>query len=81
MRAGWERKKPALAQWAADFSRQVGASLQFLHVVRTISDWLSLESEQELQEELRTESRSRIETMREIREDWTCRCASRWAKS
>jgi nucleotide-binding universal stress UspA family protein len=52
----------ALAQWAADFSRQVGASLQVLHVVQTVSDWLSLESEQELQEELRTESRNRIET-------------------
>ncbi len=52
----------ALAQWAADFSRQAGASLQFLHVVRTVSDWLSLESEQELQEELRTEARNRIET-------------------
>ena len=45
----------ALAQWAVDFSRQMGASLQLLHVVRTISDWLSLESEQELQEELRAE--------------------------
>jgi nucleotide-binding universal stress UspA family protein len=53
----------ALAQWAADFSRQVGASLQLLHVVRTISDWLSLESEQALQEELRAEARNRIETM------------------
>ena len=55
-------KSVALAQWAADFSRQVGASLQLLHVVRTVSDWLSLESEQGLQEELRTESRNRIET-------------------
>jgi nucleotide-binding universal stress UspA family protein len=55
-------KSLALAQWAADFSRQVGARLQLLHVVRTISDWLSLENKQNLQEELRTESRSRIET-------------------
>jgi nucleotide-binding universal stress UspA family protein len=55
-------KSLALAQWAADFTRQVGASLQLLHVVRTISDWLSLESEQELQEELRAEARSRIES-------------------
>ena len=55
-------KSLALAQWAADFSQQVGASLQLLHVVRTISDWLSLESEQALQEELRTESRNRIES-------------------
>jgi nucleotide-binding universal stress UspA family protein len=55
-------KSLALAQWAADFSRQVGASLQLYHVVRPISDWLSLESEQALQEELRTESRLRIES-------------------
>ena len=54
-------KSLALAQWAADFSRQVGASVQVLHVVRTISDWLSLESERELQEELRIEARNRIE--------------------
>jgi nucleotide-binding universal stress UspA family protein len=56
-------KTLALAQWADDFSRQLGASLQLMHVVRTISDWLSLESEQGLQEELRTEARTRIEGM------------------
>jgi len=55
-------KSIALAQWAADFSRQVGASLQLLHVVRPVSDWLSLESEQALQEELRGEARNRIES-------------------
>jgi nucleotide-binding universal stress UspA family protein len=55
-------KSVALARWAADLSHQLGASLQLLHVVRTISDWLSLESEQTLQEELRTESRTRIES-------------------
>jgi nucleotide-binding universal stress UspA family protein len=56
-------KSLAIAQWAADFSRECGASLQLLHVVRTISDWLSLESEQALQEQLREESRNRIESM------------------
>ncbi len=56
-------KSEALARWAADFSQQVGASLQFLHVVRPISDWLSLESEQSLQEELRSEARNRIEAI------------------
>jgi nucleotide-binding universal stress UspA family protein len=55
-------KSLALARWAADFSLRVGASVQLLHVVRPISDWLSLESEQALQEELRTESRTRIES-------------------
>jgi nucleotide-binding universal stress UspA family protein len=53
---------PTLPQWAADFGRQVGASVQLFHVVRPVSDWLSLESEQALQEELRTESRTRIES-------------------
>src|SRR3984957_14384101 len=53
-------KSLALAQWAAGFSREAGASLQLLRVVRTISDWLSLESQQTLQEELRVESRNRI---------------------
>jgi nucleotide-binding universal stress UspA family protein len=52
----------ALAEWAADFSNQVGASLQLLHVVRPVSDWLAIESEQELQEELRSTARSRIES-------------------
>ena len=60
-------KSVALAQWAADFSRQVDASVQLFHVVRPISDWLSLETEQTLQEELRAESRTRIEIEPEVR--------------
>ncbi len=52
-----------IAQWAADFSRQIGANLQIMHVVRPISDWLSLESEQTLQDELRAESRSRLDSL------------------
>lgn len=55
-------KSVAIAQWAADFSGQAGASLQLLHVVRPISDWLALQSEQALQEEMRTEARGRIES-------------------
>jgi len=53
----------ALVQWAAEFSRQVDARLQLLHVVRPVSDWLSLDVERTLQEEARQESRSRIEAM------------------
>jgi nucleotide-binding universal stress UspA family protein len=56
-------KSVRIAQWAADLSRQVGATLQLIHVVRPISDWLSLESEQTLQDELRAASRSRLESM------------------
>jgi nucleotide-binding universal stress UspA family protein len=52
-----------LAQWAAAFSQQVGAKLKLLHVVRPVSDWLALESERELQEELRRESRKQVEVV------------------
>jgi nucleotide-binding universal stress UspA family protein len=55
-------KSLSLVQWATEFSQQVGASVQVLHVVRPISDWLSLETEQALQEELRAEARNRIES-------------------
>jgi nucleotide-binding universal stress UspA family protein len=55
-------KSMALVEWAVEFSREVGAALQLLHVVRPVSDWLSLESEQALQEELRGEARNRIES-------------------
>jgi len=54
-------KSAALARWAADFSAQVGASLEMLHVVRKISDWLDLESEQALQDQVRAESAKRVE--------------------
>ncbi len=56
-------KSLALAQWAADFSHRLGANLQLLHVVRPVSDWLSLDVERTLQEEARQESRKRIEEM------------------
>jgi nucleotide-binding universal stress UspA family protein len=56
-------KSLALVQWTADFSRQVDASLQLLHVVRPVSDWLSLDVERTLQEEARQESRSRVEAL------------------
>jgi nucleotide-binding universal stress UspA family protein len=55
-------KSVALAQWAVDFGRQVGASVQLFHVVRPISDWLALETEQAMQEKLQVESRARIES-------------------
>jgi len=51
-------------QWASAFCRQIDASLSLLHVVRPASDWLALESERELQEELRNEARTRIEAIR-----------------
>jgi nucleotide-binding universal stress UspA family protein len=53
-------KTAALAQWAAEYSQRMGASPKFLHVVHPLSDWLSLESERELQEQAREEARSRV---------------------
>lgn len=50
-----------VARWASDFSRQIGARLQLLHVVRAISDWLSLDSQQSVQEQLQAEARNCIE--------------------
>jgi len=55
------RPKAALLQWAGEFSRRMGASLQLLHVLRPISDWLALDAERSLQEEVRQEARARIE--------------------
>jgi nucleotide-binding universal stress UspA family protein len=54
-------KTAALAQWAADYSRRVGAALKLLHVVPPLSDWLSLPSERDLQEQAREAARARIE--------------------
>ncbi len=53
----------ALARWAVEFSAQVGASLEIVHAVRKISDWLALESEQALQDELRAESARRVKSL------------------
>lgn len=54
---------PTLIQWAAEFCRQMGASLELLHVVPPISDWLALPSERDLQEQMRDESRARIDDL------------------
>lgn len=54
-------KTGALAQWAAEYSRHIGAALKLLHVVPPLSDWLSLPSERELQEQARETARARIE--------------------
>ena len=54
-------KTPELAQWAAEYSRGLGASLRILHVVPPLSDWLSLPSEREIQEQAREAARSKVE--------------------
>ena len=50
----------ALLQWAARFGAGVGASLKLLHVVTPISDWLSLPSEQALQDSRRERAAEKI---------------------
>jgi nucleotide-binding universal stress UspA family protein len=57
-------RTPALMQWAAEFSQRMGAGLKFLHVVPSISDWLALPGERELQEQVRDEARANIDTLK-----------------
>jgi nucleotide-binding universal stress UspA family protein len=57
------RDNPALLRWTAAFSATVGATLKLLHVVRSITDWPSLESERAIQDEFRQEARAQIESM------------------
>jgi nucleotide-binding universal stress UspA family protein len=57
-------KTPALMQWAAEFSRQMGAELKLLHVVPPITDWAALPGEEELQEEVRNEGRAKIDDLK-----------------
>lgn len=56
-----KEKTPALAQWAADYSKRMGASLKVLHVVPPLSDWLSLPSERDLQEQARETGRDKVQ--------------------
>jgi len=51
-------------QWAAEYSQKMGATLKLLHVVAPISDILSLPSERRLQEEVRNEATTQIESLR-----------------
>jgi len=57
-------KTTALMQWAAAYARQMGSSLRLLHVVPRISDWLALQEERELQEQVREEARATLEAQR-----------------
>jgi nucleotide-binding universal stress UspA family protein len=53
----------SLLQYAALFSKRVGASLSVLHVVEPVSDWPSLARERELQEEVRDTASKAVESM------------------
>jgi nucleotide-binding universal stress UspA family protein len=54
---------PTLLRWAAALATELGASLRLLHVVPSITDWPSLESERVLQDEVREAARARIEAI------------------
>lgn len=54
-------KTGALVTWASEYSKQMGAALKILHVVPPLSDWLSLSSERDLQEQAREEGRARVQ--------------------
>lgn len=57
-------KAPALMQWAAEYAQRMGASLRLLHVVPRISDWLALQGERDLQEQVRDEARAKIDALK-----------------
>jgi nucleotide-binding universal stress UspA family protein len=52
-----------LLQYAALFSKRVGARLSVLHVVEPVSDWPSLARERALQEEVRDTATTAVEAM------------------
>jgi nucleotide-binding universal stress UspA family protein len=52
-----------LVQYAALFSKRVGATLSILHVVEPVSDWPSLARERALQEEVRDTASKAVESM------------------
>ena len=57
-------RTPALMQWAAEFSQQIGTSLTLLYVVPPINDWLASPSERNLQEQVREQASARIDSLR-----------------
>ena len=57
-------KAPALMQWAAEYAQRMDANLRLLHVVPRISDWLALQQERELQEQVRDQARAKIDDLK-----------------
>jgi len=56
-------ENPSLLRWAASLATRLGASLRLLHVVPSVTDWPSLESERALQDQFREAARARIEAI------------------
>jgi nucleotide-binding universal stress UspA family protein len=54
---------PKMVRWARGFADAVGGTLDLLHVVGPVSDWLTLERERRLQEEAREIARVKIDNM------------------
>ena len=54
------KRSAGLMRWAAEFAQKSGGSLRLLHVVPPISDWLTLTSERELQEQVREAARTNV---------------------
>jgi nucleotide-binding universal stress UspA family protein len=59
-------RSAAQMKWAVEFGQKMGAHVKLLHVVPPISDWLGLETERELQEQVREEARAKIEALRQL---------------
>jgi nucleotide-binding universal stress UspA family protein len=58
-------KSLGVLQWAAGFSREMGATLKLIHVAMRISDALALPSEDALQKEVNEQARAKIESLQE----------------
>jgi len=56
-------RSPGQMKWAVEFGHRMGAKVKLLHVVPPISDWLGLETERELQEQVREEAQAKIEAL------------------
>ncbi|HLH41694.1 MAG TPA: universal stress protein [Bryobacteraceae bacterium] len=53
----------ALMEWAARFSDGAGATLELLHVIPPVNEWLALPGERGFQEELRHEAWRKLEAL------------------
>jgi nucleotide-binding universal stress UspA family protein len=55
----------ALIEWAGEFSEGAGATLELLHVVPPISEWLALPGEKQVQQQLHEEAHRKLGALRE----------------
>lgn len=57
-------KSTPVMEWAAQFSKETGASLRFVHAVRGVETWPARQSDLEFERDLRKEAAERIEKLK-----------------